>query len=252
MSLRRRVGARNGPPLSANRRAGKAAGGAGMFRRRRAQRSPAHLERRSAGRRRPRKSPVDMPPGFLWQTGWPAGSVRQENRMTDPSGSAASSTDVIPAVIPAGHAAPSADGEREGAPPPTGLGGLSLAALGIVFGDIGTSPVYTFRECFNPERGLALEPQNVLGVLSLIVWALILVVARQIRSADHARRQSGRGRDPGLAGARPGGDAQPPVAQPARPARHRRRCALLRRQHDHPGDFRAERDRRDRGRDARR
>jgi KUP system potassium uptake protein len=46
-----------------------------------------------------------------------------------------------------------------------------------VFGDIGTSPVYTFRECFNPEHGLALSPENVLGVLSLIVWALILVVA---------------------------------------------------------------------------
>ena len=46
-----------------------------------------------------------------------------------------------------------------------------------MFGDIGTSPVYTFRECFNPEHGLALVPENVLGVLSLIVWALILVVA---------------------------------------------------------------------------
>ncbi len=46
-----------------------------------------------------------------------------------------------------------------------------------MFGDIGTSPVYTFRECFNPEHGLALQPENVLGVLSLIVWALILVVA---------------------------------------------------------------------------
>jgi KUP system potassium uptake protein len=34
-------------------------------------------------------------------------------------------------------------------------GGLILAALGVVFGDIGTSPVYTFRECFNPEHGLA-------------------------------------------------------------------------------------------------
>ncbi len=53
----------------------------------------------------------------------------------------------------------------------------SLAALGVVFGDIGTSPVYTFRECFNPEHGLPLSPENVVGVLSLIVWALILVVA---------------------------------------------------------------------------
>jgi KUP system potassium uptake protein len=93
--------------------------------------------------------------------------------MADPPTKAASSTE----VIPAGHAAPSTDEEREGPAPPTGLAGLSLAALGIVFGDIGTSPVYTFRECFNPEHGLPLQPENVLGVLSLIVWALLLVVA---------------------------------------------------------------------------
>jgi KUP system potassium uptake protein len=58
-----------------------------------------------------------------------------------------------------------------------GRGGLILAALGVVFGDIGTSPVYTFRECFNPEHGLAFTEENVLGVLSCLLWALILVVA---------------------------------------------------------------------------
>ena len=70
--------------------------------------------------------------------------------MANPTGNAASETE----VIPAGHAAPSAEEEREGPSRPTGLPGLSLAALGVVFGDIGTSPVYTFRECFNPEHGL--------------------------------------------------------------------------------------------------
>src|SRR5262249_44623568 len=58
-----------------------------------------------------------------------------------------------------------------------GRGGLVLVALGVVFGDIGTSPVYTFRECFNPEHGLALTQENVLGVLSCLIWALLLVVA---------------------------------------------------------------------------
>lgn len=58
-----------------------------------------------------------------------------------------------------------------------GRGGLTLVALGVVFGDIGTSPVYTFRECFNPEHGLALTQDNVLGVLSCLIWALVLVVA---------------------------------------------------------------------------
>ncbi|QGY41705.1 potassium transporter Kup [Pseudodesulfovibrio cashew] len=56
------------------------------------------------------------------------------------------------------------------------LAALSLAALGIVFGDIGTSPLYALRECFHGEYGIAVTPANVLGVLSLIFWALLLIV----------------------------------------------------------------------------
>ncbi len=58
----------------------------------------------------------------------------------------------------------------------TPLAMLSLAALGIVFGDIGTSPLYAFRLCFVAGPGYAARAENVLGILSLIVWALILVV----------------------------------------------------------------------------
>jgi KUP system potassium uptake protein len=47
----------------------------------------------------------------------------------------------------------------------------------VVFGDIGTSPVYTFRECLNSEHGLPLDAEHVLGALSMIFWALIIVVA---------------------------------------------------------------------------
>jgi KUP system potassium uptake protein len=54
---------------------------------------------------------------------------------------------------------------------------LSLAALGVVYGDIGTSPLYALRECFHGHYGIAPTPANVLGVLSLIVWALIIVVS---------------------------------------------------------------------------
>src|SRR6478672_7341281 len=81
-------------------------------------------------------------------------------------------------VIPAGHAALTAEDEFGERPSETstGLAGLSVAALGVVFGDIGTSPVYTFRECFNPEHGLPLDAEHVLGVLSMIFWALIIVV----------------------------------------------------------------------------
>lgn len=54
---------------------------------------------------------------------------------------------------------------------------LTLTALGIVFGDIGTSPLYAIRECFDENHGLPLNEQNVLGVLSLITWSLILVIS---------------------------------------------------------------------------
>ncbi|HXF08596.1 MAG TPA: potassium transporter Kup [Candidatus Acidoferrales bacterium] len=52
-----------------------------------------------------------------------------------------------------------------------------LAALGVVYGDIGTSPLYALRECFSPHFGVELTPAHVLGVLSLIFWALILIVS---------------------------------------------------------------------------
>lgn len=67
----------------------------------------------------------------------------------------------------------------EGASAPGGryLALLSLTALGIVYGDIGTSPLYAVRESFLPSHGLAVTPANVLGVLSLIFWSLILVIS---------------------------------------------------------------------------
>src|SRR5688500_6061740 len=54
---------------------------------------------------------------------------------------------------------------------------LVLAALGVVFGDIGTSPLYALRECFNPEHGIAVNEANILGLLSLILWSLVLVIS---------------------------------------------------------------------------
>jgi KUP system potassium uptake protein len=54
---------------------------------------------------------------------------------------------------------------------------LALAALGVVFGDIGTSPLYAVKETFSPARGIPLSPENILGGLSTIFWALILVVS---------------------------------------------------------------------------
>jgi KUP system potassium uptake protein len=57
-----------------------------------------------------------------------------------------------------------------------GLAGLVLGALGVVYGDIGTSPLYAVKECFGGEYGLAPTHANVLGVLSLVFWALFLVI----------------------------------------------------------------------------
>lgn len=53
---------------------------------------------------------------------------------------------------------------------------LSFTALGVVYGDIGTSPLYAIKECFKPLYGLAVTSANVYGVLSLIIWSLILII----------------------------------------------------------------------------
>jgi KUP system potassium uptake protein len=53
---------------------------------------------------------------------------------------------------------------------------LTLGALGVVFGDIGTSPLYTVKECFSEFTGILPTHDNVLGILSLITWALIIIV----------------------------------------------------------------------------
>lgn len=61
----------------------------------------------------------------------------------------------------------------------TGLGAMMLGALGVVYGDIGTSPLYALRECFmvHGSHHVAPTQENVLGVLSLILWSLILLVS---------------------------------------------------------------------------
>lgn len=61
---------------------------------------------------------------------------------------------------------------------PTGrqLRTLTIAALGVVYGDIGTSPLYAIKESFHPGHGLELSTPNVLGILSLVFWSLTLVV----------------------------------------------------------------------------
>jgi len=77
-----------------------------------------------------------------------------------------------------------AGGGAVGAAPPPGaaarprpLSPLVLGALGVVYGDIGTSPLYALRECFHGDYAVDPTPENVLGVLSLVVWSLISLIS---------------------------------------------------------------------------
>lgn len=71
---------------------------------------------------------------------------------------------------------PSAPSPAPGEAPHAAGAGLTIAALGVVFGDIGTSPLYAFKETLNPDHGVAFTPDAVLGLLSLIFWGLMFVV----------------------------------------------------------------------------
>src|SRR5690349_4147022 len=57
------------------------------------------------------------------------------------------------------------------------LAALTLAAVGIVYGDIGTSPLYTLKTIFDPTHGLPLNTPNLLGIVSLIFWGLTMIVS---------------------------------------------------------------------------
>jgi KUP system potassium uptake protein len=59
----------------------------------------------------------------------------------------------------------------------TGIPLLTLGALGVVYGDIGTSPLYTMKEIFAPQHGIVLNELNILGAVSIIIWSLIIIVS---------------------------------------------------------------------------
>src|SRR5688572_10922926 len=81
-------------------------------------------------------------------------------------------------VRPVAETAPPAApvGEAAAAPPKSRLSALTIAAIGVVYGDIGTSPLYTMRVAFGPHGFLPLTEATVLGVLSLVTWALFTIV----------------------------------------------------------------------------
>jgi KUP system potassium uptake protein len=79
-------------------------------------------------------------------------------------------------VFPASH--PMTNSSKQPLPgsPLARFGSLVLGAIGVVFGDIGTSPLYTIKEAFSPHYGLTPDMPSVLGVLSLVFWSLMLVI----------------------------------------------------------------------------
>ena len=76
-----------------------------------------------------------------------------------------------------GSAPPAPHGHAPRSPHGKYLAVLTIGALGVVYGDIGTSPLYALRECFHGTHGIAPTRENVLGVLSLIFWSLTLIIS---------------------------------------------------------------------------
>jgi KUP system potassium uptake protein len=81
-----------------------------------------------------------------------------------------------PPTPPVQPATPAANGSNGHSAPGGAAAGLVVGALGVVFGDIGTSPLYALRETFLHGTGLAPTPEHVLGVLSTLFWAVTLTV----------------------------------------------------------------------------
>ena len=77
------------------------------------------------------------------------------------------------------------------------LAPLIIGAIGVVYGDIGTSPLYTLRQCFTGPHGLPLTSTNVFGILSLIFWAVTIIVTFKyvtlIMRADNRGERTGSG-----------------------------------------------------------
>ena len=115
--------------------------------------------------------------------------------------------------------------------------GMLLAVLGVVYGDIGTSPLYAFKASMQLFGRVPFAAAEVMGILSLIFWSLVLIVTVKyvtlIMRADN-RGEGGILALMALAQRVSVGTRHP---QRADPDRHRRRVPVLRRRRDHPGDL---------------
>ena len=81
-------------------------------------------------------------------------------------------TSLRPGAVPDNHSSGESGGAHSGS-----VAARSLAALGVVYGDIGTSPIYAMRESLHGVHGVAATTGNVRGLLSLIFWALLIIIS---------------------------------------------------------------------------
>ena len=120
-------------------------------------------------------------------------------------------------------------------PRPAAVAAMGVAALGIVFGDIGTSPLYTLKTAFDYLHGDA-TPERVLGILSLVIWTLFLITSIKYVTVAMSIDNDGEG---GILALMSLLRHQAAAASADRRARPSRRRADLWRRRDHAGDFRA-------------
>ena len=132
-----------------------------------------------------------------------------------------------PAERPAGHH------------PQSSLVKLAAGAVGIVFGDIGTSPIYAFRETFHGHHRLFGGDLEILGVLSLIFWSMMIVVTIKYVAVIMRADNKGEGGSLALLALinRKSESGKRKMDGRDHPARRVRLRPLLRRFDDHPGDF---------------
>ena len=119
-----------------------------------------------------------------------------------------------------------------------------VGALGVVFGDIGTSPIYTIQTVFNPgdPHPVPLNTDNIYGVVSLLFWSVMIIVTlTYVTLVMHADNDGEGGIMALITLLRRWRARRPPDPRRAGRAGHVRCRAVLRRQHDHAGDVGAHR-----------
>ncbi len=117
---------------------------------------------------------------------------------------------------------------------------ILLAALGVAYGDIGTSPLYAFKESLSGEHGVGVTPEAVFGVLSMIFWAVTLIVSIKYMLLVLRADNDGEGGILALIGPGPAASAGRGACPPGRGRRGSvRRCDVLWRMRRDSRDFSA-------------